>query len=196
MTKSWWPASRRRTPAQIPPGPAPMIATRRARPDALRLASSVIRSVCRASPTCDRAALHRFERQSRTVGEMRDDAIARRHRSVGEDDPHDSGFARERAVGVAVEHRGHQAGDETVELRAWIAQAGDLDDGVVAEVESGSGREAEQVDATRGHVLTHRARAHDELACRQLVVELAVDQVHLPAVGLAGIACDSRSVLD
>ena len=39
ITKSSWPASSSRTPVQIPPGPAPMIATRRLRPDAGPLAS-------------------------------------------------------------------------------------------------------------------------------------------------------------
>ena len=99
------------------------------------------------------AALHGFERAVRFQGKLDADPIAGTGFARGENDGHDPGLADEAALGVAVEDGLHEAGLEPVDLGTWIAQAGDLDDGAVAKMEPGAGREAEEVEAARGDVL-------------------------------------------
>ena len=56
--------------------------------------------------------------------------------------------------------------------------------------------QAQQVDAARGDVLAHDARPDPETGPGQLVQQLAVDQMHLPQIGLGGIRPDPGTVLD
>ena len=77
---------------------------------------------------------------------------------------------------------------EPVELRAGVAEPGHLDDRLRAEVEPRPAPEREQVDAACGDVLAHRAGTDGEAGDRELVVQLAVDQVHLPQVRLRRVA--------
>src|SRR5713101_2698688 len=49
-------------------------------------------------------------------------------------------------------------------------------------MEQGPGREREEVDLPRGDVLTHLARGDGETSRREVIVQLAVDQMHLTEV--------------
>src|SRR6185295_17097891 len=66
-------------------------------------------------------------------GKLDGDLVTRPHRSAVEHDPHHAGLSDQPTVLVAVEHCRHQTGLNSFELRAWIAESGDLDDGVLAE---------------------------------------------------------------
>ena len=69
-----------------------------------------------------------------------------------------------------------------VELRARVAQAGELDDGVLAEVEPGADGQGEQVDAAGRDVLAEVAGCHREPATSELVEQLGLHEVDLPEV--------------
>lgn len=62
-------------------------------------------------------------------------------------------------------------------------------------MEAGSRRQLEERDAAGRDVLSHRAGRHRETGAGQLVVQLTVDEVHLPQVRLRGIPGDPRPVL-
>jgi hypothetical protein len=102
----------------------------------------------------------------------------------------------EPTLGVAVQHRGHQAGPEPVELAAGIAKAGHLDKSVGAEAQPRARREPEKVEPARRDVLPHGAGRHGEAGGEKLVVELGMDQMDLTQVGLRRIARHPRAVPD
>jgi hypothetical protein len=118
----------------------------------------------------------------RAVGELDVDHVGRADEAAHEHDPHDAGLADEVAVRVTVEDGTHEAVLVAVDLRARVAQAGQLDDGVVAEVEPGADGQAEQVDAAGRDVLAEVARCHGEPATRELVEQLGLHEVDLPEV--------------
>jgi hypothetical protein len=90
-------------------------------------------------------------------GELHLDGVAGGDGAAGEDDGHDASFADEIAFGAAVEDGLHEAGLDALELIAGIAEAGDLDDGFVADVEAGTGGECEQIDVAGGDVFADLA---------------------------------------
>ncbi|MCY1308035.1 hypothetical protein D9M70_580140 [compost metagenome] len=57
-------------------------------------------------------------------------------------------------------------------------------------------RQAQQIDTPGGDVLAHRAFRHVEAGELEFVMQLAVDQVHLPQIGLRRIRLDAGAVLD
>ena len=66
----------------------------------------------------------------------------------------------------------------------------------MAQAEASSGRQAKQVNALRGDVLTHLAAGYI-ISCRaELLVEFGMEQVDLPQVGLARITRHSGKVLN
>ena len=71
-----------------------------------------------------------------------------------------------------------------------------LDDRLVAQSQSRAGRQPEQVDAARGHVLAHLAGRHLEPALAQLVMELGMNEVDLPQIGLRRIRAHAREMLE
>ncbi len=81
------------------------------------------------------------------------DGVARTHLPTGKDDCHDACLADEVLVPIPVEHCSHEARLDTVELRAWVAQAGDLDHGAISDAQPGARRQPQQVDPARGEVL-------------------------------------------
>ena len=112
----------------------------------------------------------------------------------GKYDAHDTGFSDQRAVGVPVEHRGHQPGLEFVELNAGIAQPGDFDDSIAPEMQPRAGWQREQIDAARRDVLAEVTRHHRVAACAQFLEQLSVDEMHLAQVRLGRIARHARTM--
>ena len=76
---------------------------------------------------------------------------------------------------------------EAVDLMAGVAKAGYFDDRLVAEIELRAGREAEQVDAFGGDILTKIARFDVEALLADLVEQFFVHEVHLTEVRRVGI---------
>jgi hypothetical protein len=118
-----------------------------------------------------------------------------------QNDAHHAGLPHETTAPIAPEHGRQEARLEPVQLRARIAQTGDLDHCFVAKLQSGTDREAEQIDPARGDILAHVARRYDEPSSRKLVVQLRMNEVDLAKVRLSwiprypGAMLDSRSVV-
>ncbi len=123
------------------------------------------------------------------------DGVARTHLPTGKDDCHDACLADEVLVPIPVEHCSHEARLDTVELRAWVAQAGDLDHGAISDAQPGARRQPQQVDPARGDVLAHLAVGDPEAGRPQLVLQLTVDEMDLTQVRPAAMAPKSGSVL-
>jgi hypothetical protein len=102
----------------------------------------------------------------------------------------------ETTIGGALDHRTEQSLLEVVELRARVAKAGEGDESTAAEAQDAAGREAEQVDVTGRDVLADVTGAYVEARGDELVMELALDQVHLPEVGLCRVDRHPRAMLD
>jgi len=83
---------------------------------------------------------------------------------------------------------------DAVELGAWVAQPGDLDHRLSAgDVGSAPVGSASKVDAAGGDVLAHDAGRHREPGGDQRVMQLGMDEVDLPQIGLARVAPDAES---
>ncbi|MCW2756505.1 MAG: hypothetical protein JWO46_251 [Nocardioidaceae bacterium] len=113
-----------------------------------------------------------------------------------DDDGHHPAPPYDGAVGVPSDHVPQQALVEPLDLQAWVAQTGDLDDRLVAEQQQCAGGEGEQVDAAGGDVLAEVAGADHVTLGSQLVEELGVQQVDLAEVRLVRVAGDPGQVLD
>lgn len=82
-----------------------------------------------------------------------------------------------------------------VELRAWISQPGDLDDGVWPKPQPRRRGQIQEIDPDGRHVFADLTRTDTEAAPRELGKELRVHEVHLSQVRLGGVARDSRAML-
>ena len=71
---------------------------------------------------------------------------------------HDTGFADEISVRVALEGRLHQTWPDALELSARIAQTSHHDDCRIAQMQPGVGRQRQQIEPRRRDILTHRSR--------------------------------------
>ena len=87
------------------------------------------------------------------------DRVAGAYLAAGYNHAHDTGFANQIAVLVAVEGCGHQPPLDAIQLGARVAQTGHLDDSAVAETQPGAGRQPERIDAARRDVLAPFGRA-------------------------------------
>jgi hypothetical protein len=112
------------------------------------------------------------------------------------DNGHDTCFADQAAGFVVIEHRGHQTGLEFIQLRTRVAQAGYLDHRSFTQMQARPARQRQQVETARRDVLTHLASADFEADRAQLVVQLGLDQVDLPQIGLLWLARLARKMLD
>ena len=99
----------------------------------------------------------RFKGQVGTGRQFELDRVSGPDFTAGQNDAHDSGFADQLAIAVAIQCGIHQSGLDLVELGARVAQSGDLDDGVPAEMQASAGRQPEQIDAGCRHVFAHLA---------------------------------------
>ena len=70
------------------------------------------------------------------------DRVAGPDLAGSEHDRHDAGLTDEASVGIAIEHRRHQARLKPVELPARIAQARHLDEGLRSEPKAAADRQA------------------------------------------------------
>jgi hypothetical protein len=138
---------------------------------------------------------HSRERNMGLGREQDLDRIIGAHLPACEDNPHDPGFPDQPAVRPASEHRFHEAGLKTVELKAGISQAGHLDHRLGAEPKPRAGRKREKVQSGGRDVLTHGAGRYVEPRSPKLVEQFGLDEMHLPQVRLGGIACDTGPML-
>lgn len=124
------------------------------------------------------------------------DGVAGPNIPANQNDSHDTRLADKVSLRVPVEHCGHQPRLKPIELNTRVAQPRHFHHSLPAEPEPRSSRQPEQVDPARRDVLAKGTRRHGEPLRTQLVVEFAVDEMHLPQVGLGGITRDPRTVLN
>ena len=92
----------------------------------------------------------------------------------------------ERAFAIFTEQFGRFKPPEHNMLGVEIAETvfeprvgGHLYDRGVAETEASAGRQPQQIDAARCHILAHLPGRHGETPFSEFVMQLSVDQVHL-----------------
>ena len=132
----------------------------------------------------------------RLGGQLHLDRIARPDRSTGRDDAHDPGLAHDVARRIPTDDLLQQAVLELVDLQARVAQAGDLDDGFVTEVQQRADGEAEEIDAARGDVLPEIPRSYLVARLTEFLEQLLVDQMDLAQIRLGGVLRNAGTVLD
>lgn len=129
---------------------------------------------------------NRFQRKTR-LGQRHLDRIAGAHVSAGEDHGHDASLAQKRTIRCPIEDRVHSAGaDIVVYLTARIAQPGQLHDRRLAEPQSGTSRQSEQCDPSRGHIFAQLARCNGEPGSGKLLEQFGVDQMDLAQIRRGG----------
>lgn len=132
----------------------------------------------------------------RLGGQRYGDAIARLHRSTGNDDSHNPGLADQIPRVIATEHGRHQAGLNAVQLLAGITQTGDLHDRFRADPEAGRRRQPEEIDSPDGDILPHLPGNDIEPSRPKLIMQLGVDQVNLAQIRLTRVARHPGAVLN
>ena len=75
-------------------------------------------------------------------------------------DTHDAAFAQESAVGVPIQHCGHETFLKSIQLHAGIPQARDLDDGLRPQTKARASGQAQEIDPFRGHIFANVALRH------------------------------------
>ena len=95
-------------------------------------------------------------------------------------------FSDEGAVVGAMEHGGGQAGLKMIELGARVTQSRHLNDRPRADLQAGSGWQAEQVDTLCRDILAHLTGRNLPPFFPQFRKKLAVNQVYLTQIRLVG----------
>ena len=91
-----------------------------------------------------------------------------------QNDCHDTGEAKEFSGFVAMGEASKQIRMDRIDLLAGIAETGDLDLGLVAELQAGTGRKAQQVEVLGQDVFTEPARSDCESLFAELMQEFRV----------------------
>ena len=128
--------------------------------------------------------------------QLDDNRVIRPHLPSDENDTHHAGLAYDGSVCASLQNSGEKTWLEAIELHARIAQSRDLDDCLRPQVQTRSLRQAEEIHASRRHILTHVARSDGEPHSLKLIVQLGVNEVDLPQVGLCRIALHPRNMFD
>ena len=123
------------------------------------------------------------------------DAVAWPDRAAVHDNRHDAGSTDDIPALVAPDDGLEQAWPEDIDLRAGVAQSGDLDEGVLSELQERVARQPKQVETGGDDVLAHFPGGDVEALLAQLDVQLGVDQVHLAQVRLRRVRGHPAAVL-
>src|SRR5450756_2984029 len=100
-----------------------------------------------------RAGLHTLECVMRFGGKAHYDAIPRHDPAACYHDAHDPGLAHHLAVAIASKNGVEQTWLESIDLSAWVAQPGDLDDCLGPNTQLRAAGQCEQVQIPGGDVL-------------------------------------------
>src|SRR5688572_22686771 len=123
------------------------------------------------------------------------DCIAGTDNATSDHNGHDAGLADELTLVVTSQSRRHEPRLKAIKLCARVTEAGDLDDGFRAKLETSTGWKIEEGDAAGRDVLAHQAGEYRKSAGNQLFVQLGVDEVDLTEVRLVRVTSDTRAVL-
>lgn len=122
-------------------------------------------------------------------GRMYDfDVISRLNQAVLKNNAHDACLANDRAVFGTAQHRCEQTRLKILDLRAWIAEPCDLDNGVGANSELRTGCQRKQINSTGGDVLPQLPGLDAKSGSRDISKEFFAEEMDLPKVGLGRIS--------
>ena len=138
---------------------------------------------------------HAIERLVWRRGQFYLDAVAGVYLATGQDDAHDSSFANDITLLVVADKLLEKAGLKLIQLVARVSQTGHLDHRRISHMQPGAFRQAKQIDAARGHILTQLSGRHGESSGAQIGMQFGMNQVYLAQVRLARVLSHSRSVL-
>ena len=143
----------------------------------------------RESCSAKMAVSNGTEREVGRGWEFDADGIVHEDGAACEDDGHDAGAAFALTAGVAwTPQQLLQAAPVAIDLGAGGAEAGDLDDGLVAEVKEGVTGQAEQFQAHGQDVFADLAGAERIAGGGKLFQLFRGEEVHLAEIRLRGIA--------
>lgn len=137
-----------------------------------------------------------LQRQMRQGRQFHANRIPAPHHAAFAHHGHDPRLADHLATRSPIQHSGQQARLESLDLPAWIAQAGYFEFHLLADQQHSAARQGQQVYALGGDIFTEFANAYCEAFCGQFGEQFGVDQVDLPQVGLGGIGGDAGAVFD
>ncbi len=123
------------------------------------------------------------------------DVIACCHDSASQNNTHYSDPSTRFSVLVTARDRFFQATLELIELSARIAEPGDLNSRVAANVQNRTSRESQQVYAGRRNVFAHVGGGDIKPSCLKFLNQFVMYQVNLTQVRLRRVCPDSRAVL-
>src|SRR5690348_7851298 len=115
---------------------------------------------------------HRVELPVGRRRQLDPDRVAFADLAALQHDPHDPGLADQVAIRIARQGRRHQPGLQLVELAARVAQAGHLNDRILAQMEPRPGRQPEQIDSLGRDVLAHLPGGDRKPGTAQFVEQL------------------------
>lgn len=128
--------------------------------------------------------------------ELDDNCVVRAHFTADDNDTHHARLSYDRSVLSALQDSREKTWLKAIELRAGVAQSCDLDDCLVPQAQTCSLRQTEEIHAARRHIFTHVACGDGEPHSLKLFVQLGVNEVDLPQVGLRRVALHPRNMFD
>jgi hypothetical protein len=136
-------------------------------------------------------SLHAFQWDVWLGGKCHPDHVSGSNDPARDHDRHHSGLANNVSFMVLADHMREQAGLEIIDLVTGIAQAGNLDHCIIAELQPGSLGHVKEIDAASGDVLAHIPRAYGVTIVGNLIEELSMDEMDLPQIRLIRVPDDS-----
>lgn len=118
----------------------------------------------------------------RTGGEFSADDVAGANFAAFEHNAHDTAFDPYTTIGIAVEQPAHQSWPKRIDLPAGIAQAGDLDDRICAQMQARARRQFQQLQTARRDVLADSAGKKLIAGSSEFFEQLGMYQMHLAQI--------------
>jgi hypothetical protein len=130
-----------------------------------------------------------------TFGQGDEDPVSLTNHSALEDNGHDARLADQIPGFIPIEDGLQQTRLNGVKLVARISQSCDFDLGRLAELENRPLRKPKQVNPARGDIFAHLTGQYGHSLGSNFVVQFAVDQMHLPQIGLRRVFGNTAAVL-
>jgi hypothetical protein len=118
------------------------------------------------------------------------------NRTGGENYSHDTGLALDRAVVPAGNKARKKPRAEVFDLAAGIAETGNFDNGLRADMEPGACWQRQEIDAFCQDIFSEIAGGKRKAIRNKLFEKLKVDEMDLPKIWLGGIDGDTRAMLN
>ncbi len=130
-----------------------------------------------------------------TFGQGDENPVSLPHNPALEDNRHNARLADQIPGFIPIEDGLQQTRLNGVKLVARISQSRDFDLGRLAELENRPFRKPKQVNPACGDIFAHLTGQYWHSLGRDFIVQFAVDQMHLPQIGLRRVLGDTTTVL-